>query len=77
MAGTRGWALGSGWYWWLGAAHSQITVRIVDPHKDDALADVLMKSLGLTGVMVVVAIVAGLVMAGVLFYIRSRKPLDH
>jgi cell division protein FtsW (lipid II flippase) len=74
---TQGWALGRAGYWVLGAARSQITVRIVDPHKDDALADVLMKSLGLTGVLVVVAIVAGLVMAGVLFYIRSRKPLDH
>ena len=56
---------------------SPIVVKLVDPHKDDGLADVLLKSLGLTGVMVVVAIVAGLVMAGVLFYWRSRKPLDH
>jgi hypothetical protein len=27
--------------------------------------------------MVLVAIVAGLIMAGVLFFWRSRKPLDH
>jgi hypothetical protein len=26
---------------------------------------------------VIIAIVAGLVMAGVLFFWRSRKPLDH
>jgi hypothetical protein len=58
--------------------HLQITVRLVDPHQDDTgLADVLLKSLGLTGVMVLIAIVAGLIMAGVLFYWRSRKPLDH
>jgi len=59
------------------AQQSQIVVKLVDPHKDDGLADVLLKSLGLTGVMVLVAIVAGLIMAGVLFYVRSRKPLDH
>ena len=59
------------------ALQSQIVVKLVDPHKDDGLADVLLKSLGLTGVMVLVAIVAGLIMAGVLFYLRSRKPLDH
>jgi len=59
------------------ALQSQIVVKLVDPHKDDGLGDVLLKSLGLTGVMVVVAIVAGLIMAGVLFYLRSRKPLDH
>jgi len=59
------------------AFQSQIVVKLVDPHKDEGLADVLLKSLGLTGVMVLVAIVAGLIMAGVLFYLRSRKPLDH
>ena len=59
-------------------ALAQITVRIA-PHKDETtgLADVLLKSLGLTGVMVLVAVVAGAIMAGILFYIRSRKPLDH
>jgi hypothetical protein len=59
-------------------ALAQITVRIADPHDTQAgLADVLLKSLGLTGVMVLVAIVAGAIMAGILFYVRSRKPLDH
>jgi hypothetical protein len=60
------------------ALQSPITVKLVDSHKDDTgLADVLLKSLGLTGVMVLVAIVAGVVMAGLLFLWRSRKPLDH
>ena len=59
------------------ALQSQIVVKLVDPHKDDGLAEVLLKSLGLTGVMVLVAIVAGLIRAGVLFYLRSRKPLNH
>jgi subtilase family serine protease len=74
---TRGSGLGS-WYWLLGAAHSQITVRIADSNKDETgLADVLLKSLGLTGVMVIIAIVAGVLMAAILFFWRSRKPLDH
>ena len=61
----------------LALQQSPIVVKLVDPHKDEALADVLLKSLGLTGVMVLVAIVAGVIMAGLLFFWRSRKPLDH
>jgi len=58
---------------------AQITVRIGDAKKDEAagLADVLLGALGLTGVMVLVAIVAGAILAGVLFFLRSRRPLDH
>jgi len=60
------------------ALQSQIVVKLVDPNKDPTgLADVLLKSLGLTGVMVLVAVVAGIVMAGLLFLWRSRKPFDH
>jgi hypothetical protein len=77
LVGIRGSGLGTSW-WVPTAAHLQITVRLVDPHKDDTgLADVLLKSLGLTVVLVLIAIIAGLVMAGVLFFWRSRKPLDH
>jgi hypothetical protein len=61
----------------LALQQSPIVVKLVDPNKDEGLADVLVKSLGLTGAMVLIAIVAGLIMAGVLFYWRSRKPLDH
>jgi hypothetical protein len=61
----------------LALQQSPIVVKLVDPRKDQGLADVLLKSLGLTGVMVLVAILAGIVMAGILFYWRSRKPLDH
>jgi len=58
------------------ALQSQIVVKLVD--KDPTgLGDVLLTSLGLTGVLVLVAIVAGLIMAAALFFWRSRKPLDH
>ena len=37
------------------------------------LADVLLGSLGLTGVIVLAAVVMGAVMAGVMFWVRSRS----
>ena len=36
------------------------------------LADVLLGSLGLTGVIVLAAVLLGAVMAGVMFWVRSR-----
>src|SRR4051812_7319539 len=52
-----------------------IIVRIPqDPPKSElsGLADVLLGSLGLTGVIVLAAVLLGAVMAGVMFWIRSR-----
>ena len=37
------------------------------------LADVLLGSLGLTGVIVIAAVLLGAVMAGVMFWVRSRQ----
>ena len=39
------------------------------------LADVLLGSLGLTGVIVIAAVLLGAVMAGVMFWMRSRDGL--
>ncbi len=51
-----------------------IIVRIVEPNSDPTgLADVLLRSLGLTGVLALVALVAGVVLAAVLFVVRSRS----
>jgi hypothetical protein len=50
-----------------------VTVRIVEPRDPTGLADVLVRSLGLTGVLALIAVVAGIVMAAVLFAIRSRS----
>ena len=51
-----------------------IIVKIVEPPGDPTgLAAVLIGALGLTGVIVVIAVVLGLVMAGVLSWIRSRS----
>jgi len=50
-----------------------VIVRIVEPPKQSVLRDVVLGSLGLTGAILVVAVIAGLVLAGVLFWIRSRE----
>lgn len=52
-----------------------VTVRIIEPETDPTggLADVLLTSLGLTGVLVVLALLAGAVFAGILFYVRARS----
>ena len=53
-----------------------IIVKIVEPpHDPTGLADVLLGSLGLTGVIVLAAVLMGALMAGVLFWMRSRNPL--
>jgi len=51
-----------------------VVVTITDPDKSEfaQLSDVLLGSLGLTGVLVLAAILAACVFAGVLFWLRSR-----
>ena len=46
-----------------------------DPPKSElsGLADVLLGSLGLTGVIVIAAVLLGALMAGVMFWVRSRQ----
>ena len=52
-----------------------VTVRLIEPKNDptNGLADVLLTSLGLTGVLVLIALLAGAVFAGILFFVRSRS----
>jgi hypothetical protein len=50
-----------------------IIVKIMPPEGDPTgLADVLIGALGLTGVLVLFAVIAALVFGGVLFWLRSR-----
>ena len=65
--------------WLQSQPSSPFIVKIVEPKKDPTggLADVLIGALGLTGVMVIVAIVAAGIFAALLFWSRSRKPYDH
>ena len=52
-----------------------IIVKIITPEAKSelsGLADVLLGSLGLTGVIALAAVVLGAVMAGVMFWLRSR-----
>jgi hypothetical protein len=52
-----------------------IVVKLMEtPHDPTGLADVLIGSLGLTGAIVLLALVTGAIFAGVLFWYRSRTP---
>jgi hypothetical protein len=51
-----------------------IIVKIIEPpHDPTGIADVLIGSLGLTGAILLAAVVMGVLMAGVLFWFRSRS----
>jgi hypothetical protein len=51
-----------------------VIVRLIEPKRDPTgLAHVFLDALGLTGVIVVAALVAAVIFGGVLFWIRSRS----
>jgi hypothetical protein len=56
------------------AAPGPVIVRIVEtPHDPTGLADVLIGVLGLSGVLGLAAIVIGMALGGLLFWVRSRR----
>jgi hypothetical protein len=59
------------------AQQAPIIVRIAPKKDPTGLAGVLLDALGLTGVLVLGALLLGAVFAAILFLARSRKPLDH
>jgi len=51
-----------------------IIVKLVEtPHDPTGLTEVLIGSLGLTGAIVLLALVSGVLFAGILFWYRSRQ----
>ena len=56
-----------------------IIIDIVEPTESPiaGVADVLIGALGITGAIVLVAIVAGAALAGVMFWLRSGNPLSR
>jgi hypothetical protein len=66
-----------GQVWVLSSAQQSdpIIVRIVEPSNTDptGLADVLITTLGLIGALVLVAVLFGIVTAGLMFWLRSRS----
>jgi ABC-type phosphate transport system permease subunit len=61
----------------LASTQSQpVIVKLVEPKTDPTgLSDIIIGSLGLAGVVALVTVALGAVIAGVLFYVRSRRPL--
>ena len=51
---------------------SPVIVRIIPP-KEENLYDVLTGALGVTGVMVLIALAAAVIFGAVLFWVRSRQ----
>ena len=55
------------------SAQRPIIVKLVElPSDPTGLADVLIGALGLTGAILTIALLLGVLMAGLLFWIRSR-----
>ena len=55
-----------------------IIVKIIEPPSDvSGLADVLLGALGLTGVIVVAAVLCGIVCAGLMYFVHSRQASDE
>ena len=54
---------------------SPIIVKIIEPAKSElsGLSDVLIGSLGLTGVITLAALLMGVLLAGIMFWVRSRS----
>ncbi len=59
------------------AQQAPIFIRIAPKKDPTGLGAVLVRALGLTGILVILALVAGAVFAWILFVIRSHRPLDH
>jgi hypothetical protein len=61
---------------WQTEPSKPIIVKIIPPEQKSelsGLADVLLGSLGLTGAIVVAAVLLGGVMAAIMFWVRSRS----
>jgi hypothetical protein len=57
---------------------SPIIVKLIEPPHSElsGLADVLIGSIGLTGAVTLLALVIGCAVGGILFLVRSRRPLS-
>lgn len=60
----------------MSAQQAPIMARLIEPEEDPLgrLADIFIGALGLTGAMLLVAVVLGALVAGVLILGRSRRP---
>ena len=56
----------------VSAQQSPVIIKLIDP-PEQGMDEVLVGALGLTGVIVVAALVLGLALAGIMFWRRSRS----
>ncbi|HUK35770.1 MAG TPA: hypothetical protein VLV86_17760 [Vicinamibacterales bacterium] len=59
------------------AQQAPIIVRIAPKRDPTGLASVLLRALGLTGILVLGALALGAGFAVILFLLRSKRPFDH
>ena len=60
----------------VSAQRAPIIVKLLEPTGDPlGIADLIISALGLTGALLLLAVLLGALMAGVLFLVRSRRPL--
>ena len=56
---------------------SPIIVKIIEPPSDvSGLGEVLLGALGLTGVIVLAAVLFGVICAGLIYFVHSRQTSD-
>jgi hypothetical protein len=58
----------------IGQPSDPVIVKLIEPPGDPTgLSDVLIGSLGLTGFITLLAVVMGVVLAALMFWVRSRQ----
>jgi hypothetical protein len=56
------------------AQQNPIIVKVIEPpHDPTGISDVIIGAIGLTGAIVLAAVVIGLLFGGVMFWVRSRS----
>ena len=50
-----------------------IIVKLIDPPKENELAHIVVGALGLTGALTLLAMLLGVLLAAVMFWVRSRS----
>jgi hypothetical protein len=59
------------------AQEKPFIVKVIEPPGDPTgIADTVIGAIGLAGAMALLALLAGIIVGGALYWIRSRRPLE-